>query len=68
MTNFKEQFVYTIMVEHIKDGLILQRKALKVPAKADWIKIGSDLYVVKNVTWNFSDMRTVILLVDNPKI
>lgn len=39
-----------------------------IPAKGDWIKLGTDIYVIKNVTWNFSDMRTVILLVDNPKI
>lgn len=58
---------YIVKVEHIADGPIIQRIMQSVPAKGDWIKLGSENYVIKNVTWNFSDMRSVILMVDNPK-
>jgi hypothetical protein len=58
---------YIVKVEHISDGPIIQRTMPVIPSKGDWIKLGTDHYVVKNVTWNFSDMRTVVLLVDNPK-
>jgi hypothetical protein len=68
MTSSKpEQFLFIVKVEHITDGHIIQRELPCVPAKNDWIKIGKDNYVVRNVTWNFSDRRTVILLVDHPK-
>ena len=69
-TNSKvmESQSYIVKVEHIADGPIIQRIMQSVPAKGDWIKHGTEIYVIKNVTWNFSDMRTVILLVDNPKI
>lgn len=62
-----EQFMFIIKVYHISDGFLIQREIPCVPAKNDWIKIGKDNYVVRNVTWNFSDRRTVVLLVDNPK-
>jgi hypothetical protein len=62
-----EPFLYIVKVEHIKDGLLIQREMPAVPSKGDWIKLGPDHFVVKNVTWNFSDRRTVILLVDHPK-
>lgn len=62
-----ESFAYIVKVEHIKDGPIIQREMSAVPAKGDWIKLGAEHYVIKNVTWNFSDRRTVILLVDHPK-
>jgi hypothetical protein len=59
---------YIVKVEHISDGPIILRTMQSIPTKGDWIKLGTEIYVIKNVTWNFSDMRTVILLVDNPKI
>jgi hypothetical protein len=38
-----------------------------VPGKGDWIEIGQENFVVKNVSWNFSDRRTVTILVDTPE-
>lgn len=69
-TNSKvmESQSYIVKVEHISDGPLILRTMPTIPAKGDWIKLGTEIYVIKNVTWNFSDMRTVILLVDNPKI
>jgi hypothetical protein len=59
--------MFVVKEEHIYDGHLLYRELPCVPSKNDWIKIGKDNYVVRNVTWNFADRRTVILLVDNTK-
>jgi hypothetical protein len=63
-----EQFFYIVKVEHIKDKFLLQRDMTAIPSKGDWIEVGNDVYVVLNVSWNFSDRRTVTLLVDNISI
>jgi hypothetical protein len=62
-----EQFMYKIKVEMITGEQLLQRELPSVPGKGDWIEIGKENFVVKNVSWNFSDRRTVTLLVDRPK-
>lgn len=60
-----EQFFYIVKVEHITDKFLIQREMTAVPAKGDWVEIGSENYVVLNVSWNLSDRRTVTLLVDD---
>jgi hypothetical protein len=69
MTNSKrmEQFMFIVKVEHITEGKILQRELPCIPSRGDWLEIGSENFVVKNVSWNLSDRRTVTLLVDRPK-
>lgn len=62
-----EQFMFFVKVEHITEGPLIQRDLPCVPSKGDWIELGKENYVVKNVSWNFSDRRTVTLLVDRPK-
>lgn len=62
-----EQYMFIVIIEHIKEGKLLHRELPCVPSKGDWIEIGQESYVVKNVSWNFSDRRTVTLLVDRPK-
>lgn len=65
--NTMEQFMFIVKVEHITEGILTQRDLPCVPSKGDWIELGKENYVVKNVSWNFSDRRTVTLLVDRPK-
>jgi hypothetical protein len=65
-SNNMEQFMFFVKVEHITEGPLIQRDLPCVPAKGDWIELGKENYVVKNVSWNFSDRRTVTLLVDRP--
>lgn len=69
MTSSKDtpQFMFFVKVEHITDGPLIQRDLPCVPSKGDWIELGKENFVVKNVSWNFSDRRTVTLLVDTPK-
>lgn len=69
MTNSKhmEQFMFIVKVEHISEGKLIQRELPCVPSRGDWIEIGQENFVVKNVSWNLSDRRTVTLLVDRPK-
>ena len=69
MTNSKhmEQFMFIVKVEHISEGKLIQRELPCVPSRGDWIEIGQENFVVKNVYWNLSDRRTVTLLVDRPK-
>ena len=69
MTNSKhmEQFMFIVKVEHISEGKLIQRELPSVPSTGDWIEIGQENFVVKNVSWNLSDRRTVTLLVDRPK-
>jgi hypothetical protein len=62
-----EQYMFIVKVEHISEGSIIQRELPCVPGKGDWIEIGQENFVVKNVSWNFSDRRTVTLLVDRPE-
>lgn len=62
-----EQYMFIVKVEHITEGKIIQRELPSVPSKGDWVEIGKENYVVKNVSWNFNDRRTVTLLVDRPK-
>jgi hypothetical protein len=66
-SNTMEQFLFFVKVEHITEGPLIQRDLPCVPSKGDWIELGKESYVVKNVSWNFSDRRTVTLLVDRPK-
>ena len=65
-SNTMEQFMFFVKVEHITEGPLIQRDLPCVPEKGDWIELGKENYVVKNVSWNFSDRRTVTLLVDRP--
>jgi hypothetical protein len=62
-----EQYMFIVKVEHIIEGKVIQRELPCVPGKGDWIEIGQESFVVKNVSWNFSDRRTVTLLVDRPE-
>lgn len=62
-----EQFMFFVKVELITGGQLIKRELPCVPSKGDWIEIGKENFVVKNVSWNFSDRRTVTLLVDRPK-
>lgn len=62
-----EQYMFTVRVEHISEGKLIQRELPCIPGKGDWIEIGQENFVVKNVCWNFSDRRTVTLLVDRPE-
>jgi hypothetical protein len=62
-----EQYMFIVKVEHISEGKIIQRELPCVPGKGDWIEIGQENFVVKNVSWNFSDRRTVTILVDRPE-
>jgi hypothetical protein len=56
-----------IAVIHVTDGKIITRNVSSVPRIGDWISLGMDVYVVKKVIWNFSDARSVKLLVEEPK-
>jgi len=69
MTNSKkmEQFMFIVKIEHISEGKLIQRELPCVPSRGDWVEIGPENFVVKNVSWNLSDRRTVTLLVDRPK-
>ncbi len=59
--------MFIVKIEHISEGKLIQRELPCVPSRGDWVEIGAENFVVKNVSWNLSDRRTVTLLVDRPK-
>jgi hypothetical protein len=56
-----------VNVVHVSDGFIITRVLSNVPRKGEWIVLGEDTYVVNLVIWNYSDARTVTVMVDDPK-
>ena len=56
-----------VNIVHISDGFIITRVVNNVPRKGEWIVLGEDTYVVNLVIWNYSDARTVTIMVEDPK-
>jgi hypothetical protein len=56
-----------VIVNHVIDGNIITRDMYQAPHKGDWISLGSNTYVVKQVIWNYSDACTVKVIVEDPK-
>lgn len=56
-----------VTLSHIHDGKIITRHMNQVPRIGEWVSWGRDVYVVKRVIWNFTDARSVKILVEEPK-
>jgi hypothetical protein len=56
-----------VEIVHVSDGYLISRNVKNTPLKGDWISLGSDVYVVKQRIWNYSDGHTLKLIVEEPK-
>jgi hypothetical protein len=63
----RQVFNHIVNVTHVSDGFVITRVMANVPRKGEWIVLGEDTYVVKLVIWNFSDARTVTVMVEDPE-
>lgn len=58
---------FLVIIQHSSDGILVSRVVNAVPAKGDWVSIGTETYVVKQRIWDYSDARSVRLIVEEPK-
>ena len=67
MTNNDIAGKMEVTLSHIHDGRIITRNMNAVPRIGEWVSWNRDVYVVKRVIWNFTDARSVKILVEEPK-